>query len=260
MPDQQLTCRDCGQQFTFTDGEQEFYASKNLSAPQRCKACRTSRKNERATTPREMHDAVCEKCREQCQVPFKPRPIEEGGKAVLCINCFSAERKIGRAPPEDEVYLFDDYRDRVRRLREESPSQAEKVAFKKLDKIELGFQKLREQTRAQIQSLLNELSGIELPSLQSKQRIASEIRRKLRRMELAIACPQCERPSMVRAAAAGNSKQGVFQFEHSANGARSTHRGSSTLPQGLLVVDAPIDGRQRSIDRSAKTRQKAKRA
>ena len=90
MADQQITCRDCGAAFTFTDGEQEFYASKNLSAPQRCKACRNARKSDHGT--REMHDAVCAQCGAQCQVPFKPRPVEEGGKPVLCKNCFMAKQ------------------------------------------------------------------------------------------------------------------------------------------------------------------------
>ena len=31
-----------------------------------------------------MHDAVCVKCGEKCQVPFKPTP----GKQVFCDNCF----------------------------------------------------------------------------------------------------------------------------------------------------------------------------
>lgn len=92
MADQQLQCRDCGGSFTFTDGEQEFYASKNLSAPQRCKNCRSARKAER-TANREMHDAVCAQCGAQCQVPFKPRPAEEGGRPVLCKNCFMASKQ-----------------------------------------------------------------------------------------------------------------------------------------------------------------------
>lgn len=91
MADQQITCRDCGQSFVFTDGEQEFYASKQLSAPQRCKDCRATRKNERMQD-RQMHDAVCGKCGAQCQVPFKPRSVEEGGRPVLCKACFDAER------------------------------------------------------------------------------------------------------------------------------------------------------------------------
>ena len=89
--DQQLVCRDCGANFAFTAGEQQFYASKNLSAPQRCKDCRNKRKNERMAT-REMHDAVCAQCGAACQVPFKPRSEAEGGKPVLCRDCFMKTR------------------------------------------------------------------------------------------------------------------------------------------------------------------------
>ena len=88
--DQQLTCRDCGQVFTFTAGEQEVYASQKMSAPPRGKNCRAARKNDR--TNREMHDAICAQCGQPCQVPFKPRPVEEGGKPVLCKACFMASR------------------------------------------------------------------------------------------------------------------------------------------------------------------------
>ncbi len=92
MADQQLTCRDCGAPFAFTEGEQEFYASRNLSAPQRCKDCRNKRKAEKFGD-RQMHDAVCGQCGAQCQVPFKPRPVEEGGRPVLCKACFDAGRQ-----------------------------------------------------------------------------------------------------------------------------------------------------------------------
>jgi len=91
MPDQEITCRDCGATFTFTEGEQEFYATKNLSEPQRCKDCRAKRKSER----NQMHDAVCAKCGKDCQVPFKPRSEEEGGKPVLCRECFLASKEEG---------------------------------------------------------------------------------------------------------------------------------------------------------------------
>lgn len=90
MADQQLQCRECGAQFTFTDGEQAFYAERNLSAPQRCKACRAQRKTDRGT--RQMHDATCAQCGTACQVPFKPRPESEGGRPVLCSTCFQAKK------------------------------------------------------------------------------------------------------------------------------------------------------------------------
>jgi len=42
--DQNLTCRDCGQAFTFTASEQDFYAQRGFTTPLRCSSCRASRK------------------------------------------------------------------------------------------------------------------------------------------------------------------------------------------------------------------------
>jgi DNA replicative helicase MCM subunit Mcm2 (Cdc46/Mcm family) len=42
--DKVLRCKDCGNDFTLTSGEQEFYASKGFSEPQRCGECRRARK------------------------------------------------------------------------------------------------------------------------------------------------------------------------------------------------------------------------
>jgi CxxC-x17-CxxC domain-containing protein len=85
-----LTCRDCGQQFTFTSGEQDFYASRGYSEPTRCADCRAARKVERETGgggargPREMFTATCSSCGNEAQVPFQP----SGDKPVYCSACF----------------------------------------------------------------------------------------------------------------------------------------------------------------------------
>jgi hypothetical protein len=43
-----LHCSDCGTTFTFTAGEQEFYAFKGLAnEPKRCRPCRDVRKAQR---------------------------------------------------------------------------------------------------------------------------------------------------------------------------------------------------------------------
>jgi DNA-directed RNA polymerase subunit RPC12/RpoP len=47
VEDKQIRCADCGREFTFTAGEQEFYEGRNMSAPRRCKECREARKAER---------------------------------------------------------------------------------------------------------------------------------------------------------------------------------------------------------------------
>ena len=85
--DKELVCKDCGQTFTFTAGEQEFYAEKGFqNEPQRCKAGRDAfKKNLRAN--RRMYDVVCSECGKACQVPFQPK----GDKPVLCSECFAAK-------------------------------------------------------------------------------------------------------------------------------------------------------------------------
>ena len=44
--DETLVCEDCGAQFVFTAGEQEFYAEKGLvNKPKRCPECRRSERS-----------------------------------------------------------------------------------------------------------------------------------------------------------------------------------------------------------------------
>lgn len=84
--DKTLHCKDCGQEFNFTAGEQAFYAEKGfINEPQRCKTCRDARKgNNHAGSSRPMFDAVCAGCGNPCKVPFEPR----GDRPVYCSDCF----------------------------------------------------------------------------------------------------------------------------------------------------------------------------
>ena len=83
--DKTLTCKECGKEFVFTAGEQEFYAEKGFeNEPQRCKDCRDKRKAS-MKAPREMHKAICAACGAECQVPFVPRD----DRPVYCSECFS---------------------------------------------------------------------------------------------------------------------------------------------------------------------------
>jgi CxxC-x17-CxxC domain-containing protein len=93
--DRILTCRDCGQEFTFTAGEQEFFASKGLTnAPSRCPECRKARRNggssqQRAPRgEREQFDAICASCGKATTVPFMPRE----DRPVYCSDCFQEQR------------------------------------------------------------------------------------------------------------------------------------------------------------------------
>jgi CxxC-x17-CxxC domain-containing protein len=107
--DKTLTCQDCGMDFVFTSGEQEFYAQKGFSnEPTRCPSCRQQRKASSggrgnrsydrdsygsrggySSGSREMHSAICASCGKEAQVPFVPR----GDKPVYCNDCFQQQRR-----------------------------------------------------------------------------------------------------------------------------------------------------------------------
>lgn len=86
--DKTLVCKDCGNEFVFTAGEQEFYAEKGFeNEPTRCKDCRAARKAA-VRQAREMHDVVCADCGKQTQVPFIPKD----DRPVYCDECFAKRR------------------------------------------------------------------------------------------------------------------------------------------------------------------------
>lgn len=106
MADKTLTCRDCGNTFTFTEGEQEFYSQKGYSEPGRCPDCRAAKKASRdgygsysggyggggynsgggyGRSERTMTQVVCSNCGKDTEVPFVPR----GDRPVYCSDCFS---------------------------------------------------------------------------------------------------------------------------------------------------------------------------
>lgn len=48
MADKTINCKDCGNEFLFTESEQAFYKEKGFeNEPQRCPDCRRARKQQR---------------------------------------------------------------------------------------------------------------------------------------------------------------------------------------------------------------------
>ena len=86
--DKTLVCNECGAEFVFTAGEQEFYAEKGFqNEPKKCKACRDKRKNATRET-REVFTAPCAECGGEAKLPFQPT----SDRPVYCSECF-AKRK-----------------------------------------------------------------------------------------------------------------------------------------------------------------------
>jgi CxxC-x17-CxxC domain-containing protein len=107
-----IKCVDCGENFVFTVGEQEFYKQHGLThAPTRCRNCRDKRKSQgpsegsrsrSGASNREMYTAVCSECGTETQVPFQPT----AGRAVYCKDCYGSRRpgggERGARPPRSE--------------------------------------------------------------------------------------------------------------------------------------------------------------
>ena len=100
LSDITLECSDCGAEFLFTVGEQEFYASRGFTNhPRRCQPCRNARRGQPRDNygggggggyggPRESFPIVCSNCGVDATVPFRPR----GDRPVYCSDCFSQMR------------------------------------------------------------------------------------------------------------------------------------------------------------------------
>jgi len=90
MQDKVIVCKECKSEFTFTAGEQEFFAERDFSDPVRCKNCRKprDRDNDNTRSDREMFDAVCSECYSECKVPFQP----SDNRPVYCSSCFQSKK------------------------------------------------------------------------------------------------------------------------------------------------------------------------
>lgn len=105
--DRVLVCRDCGLDFTFSAGEQAFYASRGLTnSPGRCPSCRAIRKAQQGgAQPRsrsEMYPTICASCGRETTVPFIPRE----DRPVYCSDCFQVQRANRGARQSDYSYTY----------------------------------------------------------------------------------------------------------------------------------------------------------
>ena len=95
--DRSLNCVDCGTEFTWTAGEQLFFADKNFkNEPKRCKSCkakRAARPSAGGGIARERVETTtnCSSCGKETTVPFRPTQ----GRPVFCRECFQSKKFAG---------------------------------------------------------------------------------------------------------------------------------------------------------------------
>jgi len=96
--DRVLKCVDCGGEFLFTAGEQQFYHDKSFkNEPKRCKPCKTKRHEAvgAAGSNRVETAAICSQCGRETTVPFRPTQ----GRPVYCRDCFQMRKMATASSP-----------------------------------------------------------------------------------------------------------------------------------------------------------------
>jgi CxxC-x17-CxxC domain-containing protein len=109
LQDTTVTCSQCGQEFTFTAGEQFSYARRGQSKPTQCAFCRAAgmiaggvrsgssgdreghgeRGARGERSEHVMYAAVCAQCGKQTKVPFEPR----SSRPVYCSSCYQDQQR-----------------------------------------------------------------------------------------------------------------------------------------------------------------------
>ena len=87
MPDIEIPCVQCKENFVFTEKEQQTFYQRNMMSPQRCGKCRSKKSAAGENAPRKF-EIVCDHCGKHDQVPFQPKV----GRSVLCKDCHQASK------------------------------------------------------------------------------------------------------------------------------------------------------------------------
>jgi len=86
LEDKTLLCKDCGNKFAWTAGEQKFFLDKGLkNVPKRCKPC-TALYKEKLHENHPTTWIKCVSCGKKTEVTFEPKSDQ-----VLCEKCFIVE-------------------------------------------------------------------------------------------------------------------------------------------------------------------------
>lgn len=90
-----------------------------------------------------------------------------------------------------------------------------------------------------VEITLNSYTGMSFGSLRNNQTFTRTVHELLEGNGLRVECPECGAPAILRCQPAGNSKTGVFLYDHYLENGRTFHGGPSTFPQVKIVPKPP---------------------
>jgi len=172
-------------------------------------------------------------------------PIESQGEQIGVVELF-----LGPTPPRGQTsgdrnryvlwldHLVELLRQgiRLRYLGSSAPLQPAMVNLE-ATKAEIGA--FKDAIRTSLEITLNSYAGWNFGSLQNNQTFAKTMHNLLDENGLRVACAECGSPAILRCQAAGNSKTGVFLYDHYLATGRTFHGGPSTFPRVTLVAKPP---------------------
>jgi hypothetical protein len=172
-------------------------------------------------------------------------PIEDGGKQLGIVELFLGPTpRRGKTIEERNRYaMWLDHLVRylcqgveLRFLGSSAPLQP---ALVNLAATKAEIEGYKEAIRRSLEVTLNSYAGMSFGSLRNNQTFMRGVHELLEEHGLRIACAECGAPSIMRCQSAGNSKTGVFLYDHYLETGRTFHGGPSTFPTVNLVPKPP---------------------
>lgn len=133
-----------------------------------------------------------------------------------------------------------------RHRRAELPTPSFESAKRSLELTGEMVDSRRESIRQLIEQDLGPFAGIRFPTLQENREFAAKVHELLDANGLRSQCPECGSAAILRCVNTGNSKTGVFSFDHYIEGRRKYHCGVTSFPK-LKICNKPLR-RTRSKD------------
>lgn len=112
-------------------------------------------------------------------------------------------------------------------------------ALVNLESTKAEIEAFKDAISRSLEVTLNSYSGMSFGSLRNNQTFTRNVHELLDGYGLRVECPECGSPAILRCQSAGNSKTGVFLYDHYLESGRTFHGGPSTFPAVRVVPKPP---------------------
>jgi hypothetical protein len=116
-------------------------------------------------------------------------------------------------------------------------------ALEQLDVAAKAASAMQATIRTTLERHLATFAGWSFGSVSSNQAFTTRVQQLLDHFGFRVVCPQCGSPAILRCQAAGNSKSGVFLYDHTLESGRTFHGGKTSFPKLQLVTRPARRGR-----------------